>query len=163
MAEKNKQSETSQNRSNQAPPTGAAGRERAEGSPDERRKAEQDASLRRLRHEMDKLDATTEEEVDALRVNLLQDRPDPGSRDSSGLIVDELAEEEIGKFTETGPYSGDRGAESVAPGRDNTSSTIRKHHPNTSFARAEDVVEGNLDESSNEETVERKADEGAAA
>lgn len=160
MAEHKKPDEKQQNRSSQAPPAGAAGRAR---HGEARGGAEQAARPRKLRHEMDKLDASTAEEIDALRVNLKQDRPNPGSRDSSGLVVDELAEEEISKFTEVGPYSSDRGAESLVPGRDNTSATLRRHHPNTSMPRAEDVVEGNLDEPRNEETMERKADEGTAA
>lgn len=163
MAEHKKHPHQTEDRSSQTPPEGAADRTRRDTSVDDRSSAGQTGGPRLMRREMEKLDAATDEEVDALRVNLTQDRPNPGSRDSSGLVVDELAEEKMAKFTEVGPYSGDRGAESVTPGRDNTSATLRKHHPNTSVARAEDVVEGNLDEPSNEETMERKVDEGTAA
>ena len=163
MAEQKKHDESTQNRSSQAPPAGSAGRARSGESFEGRREAEQAADQHHLRREMEKFDAATDEEVAALRVNLRQDNPNAESRDSSGRVVDELAEEKIGKFTEVGPYSGDRGAESVTPGRDDPSSIIRKHHPNASVARAEDVVEGNLDEPSNEQITDRKVDEGTAA
>jgi hypothetical protein len=126
----------------------------------EERKANRNASLG---EEIHKLDATTDEELDALEVNLRQEDERPNARDGSGHVVDELAEEKIGKFTEVGPLQDDRGAVSVMPGRDNTSETLRRHHPNTSLARAEDVVEGNLDEPRDDTTTERKVDEGTAA
>ena len=40
---------------------------------------------------------------------------------------------------------------------------LRRHHPNTGIARAQDVVEGNLDQPRDEEVMERKVDEGTAA
>jgi transcription termination/antitermination protein NusA len=124
------------------------------------RRAKKNASLG---EEIHKLDATTDEELDALEVNLRQEDELPNTRDGSGHVVDELAEEKVGKFTEVGPLQDDRGAVSVTPGRDNTSETLRRHHPNTSLVRAEDVVEGNLDEPSEDAMVERKRDEGTAA
>jgi hypothetical protein len=116
-----------------------------------------------LSREADKLDATTEEEIDALRVNLVQDGGESSTADSSGRVVDDVAEEEIARFTEVGPMQPDQGVVSVEPGRDDTSSVLRRHHPNTSVARAQDVVEGNLDEPRDEEVMERKMDEGTAA
>lgn len=116
-----------------------------------------------LGSEIHKLDASTDEELDALEVNLRQEDERPNVRDGSGRVVDELAEEKLGKFTETGPFQGDIGSVSVMPGRDNTSETLRRHHPNTELARAEDVVEGNLDEPRDDEIGERKRDEGTAA
>lgn len=124
------------------------------------RKVDRNANLG---EEIHKLDATTDEELDALEVNLRQEDERPNSQDGSGLVVDELAEEKVGKFTEVGPFQDDIGAVSVTPGRDNTSETLRRHHPNTTLARAEDVVEGNLDEPSADAIVERKVDEGTAA
>jgi hypothetical protein len=50
----------------------------------------------------------------------------------------------------------------VVPGRDDTSETLRRHHPNTDVARADAVVEGNLDEPRDEEVGERMVDEGTA-
>jgi N utilization substance protein A len=60
--------------------------------------------------------------------------------------VDDSAEEEIARFTEADPAMDDRGAVSVVPGRDDTSSVLRRHHPNSSLADSDAVVEGNLDE-----------------
>lgn len=126
----------------------------------EERRAVKNASLG---EEIHKLDATTDEELDALKVNLRQEDERQNVRDGSGRVVDELAEEEVGKFTEVGPLQDDRGAISVTPGRDDTSETLRQHHPNTALARAQDVVEGNLDEPRDDVIVERKRDEGTAA
>jgi len=116
-----------------------------------------------LSEQADALDASTEEEVDALRVNLVQDGGESHTTDSSGRIVDDAAEAEIARFTEVGPMQPDQGVVSAEPGRDDTSRVLRRHHPNTEIARAQDVVEGNLDEPRNEEVMERKVDEGTAA
>lgn len=62
-----------------------------------------------------------------------------------------------------GPMQPDQGVVTVEPGRDDTSQVLRRHHPNTGIARAQDVIEGNLDEPRDEEVMERKADEGTAA
>ncbi|HZP05301.1 MAG TPA: hypothetical protein VFB43_10400 [Terracidiphilus sp.] len=122
----------------------------------------QTPNRKNLVQQMRKLDATSEEEVDALRVNFAQDGEPFDPRDGSGEVVDDLAEEKIAEFTEVGPLQGDYGAVSLVPGRDDTSRTLRKHHWNTEIARAEDVVEGNLDEPRDEEVIERKVDEGTA-
>ena len=121
------------------------------------------ADPRKMEKEIFKLDASTEEEVDALKVNLLQEDERASTRDGSGRVVDEVAEETLTRFTEVGPLAGDRGAESVTPGRDDTSRALRRRHPNTEIARAEDVVEGNVDEPRQEELMDRKVDEGTAA
>ena len=118
---------------------------------------------RNLSREVDKLDAATEEEVDALRVDLVQDGGESHTTDTSGRIVDEAAEEELARFTEVGPMQPDQGVASVEAGRDDTSRVLRRHHPNTEVARAQDVVEGNLDEPRDEQIGERKVDEGTAA
>jgi transcription termination/antitermination protein NusA len=118
---------------------------------------------RELQREMEKLDAETEEEVDALRVNLLQDDEYGLPRDGTGKVVDNLAEEKITEFTEVGPLAGERGAVAMTPGRDDTSNILRRHHPNTGIARAENIVEGNMDEPREEITREREVDEGNAA
>lgn len=116
----------------------------------------------RLGRQLDELAATTEEEVDALRINLEQDDAPPNTRDGTGRVVDDVAEEELARFTEVGPMQPDQGVVTVEPGRDDTSETLRAHHPNTDVARAQDVVEGNLDEPMNEQVMERKVDEGTA-
>ena len=115
-----------------------------------------------LRREVEKLNASIEEEIDALRVDLVQDGGMSRTTDTSGRVVDEVAEEEIARFTEVGPMQPDQGVVSVEPGRNDTSRRLRSHHPNT-VARAQDVVEGNLDEPRDEEVGERKVDEGTAA
>lgn len=130
-----------------------------------KRKQGQDQAKERktIRQETRKLNASTEEEVDALRVDLFQEDERPNARDGSGRVVDDIAEARIAKFTEAGPHTDGRGAESLEPGRDDTSKILRRHHPNTRIARAEDVVEGNLDEPREETRGERKVDEGTAA
>jgi hypothetical protein len=115
-----------------------------------------------LGQRLDELDASTEEEVDALKVNLLQEDELPNDRDGSGLIVDDAAEESLARLTEADPMESNLGAISVEPGLDDTSATLRRHHPDTSIARSEAVVEGNLDEPMDETVVERKVDEGTA-
>jgi hypothetical protein len=111
---------------------------------------------------LSELAATTEEEVDALQLNLTQDDYPPSTRDSSGRIVDDVAEERLARFTEADPMQGDLGVVSVEPGRDDTSRTLRSHHPNTSIAGSDAIVEGNLDEPMDETITERKVDEGTA-
>ena len=115
-----------------------------------------------LSKELDELAATTDEELDALRLNLVQEDERPNSRDGSGLVVDEAAEERIARFTEADPNQTNLGAWSVEPGRDDTSEILRRHHPNTSIARSDAVVEGNIDEPMDESVDERKVDEGTA-
>jgi hypothetical protein len=115
-----------------------------------------------LGQKFDELDATAEEEVDALRINLEQEDERPDSRDGSGLILDDSAEERIARFTESDPMGADIGAISVEPGRDDTSAILRRHHPDTSIADSDAVVEGNLDEPMDETIEDRKAGEGTA-
>jgi|GEM_PF-2270729 len=115
-----------------------------------------------LGQKFDELEASTEEELDALEINLLQEDERPNARDGSGLIVDDAAEERIARFTESDPMQSALGAISVEPGSDDTSATLRRHHPNTSIARSDAVVEGNFDEPMDETENERKVDEGTA-
>ncbi|MGC2616557.1 MAG: hypothetical protein WA354_21165 [Terracidiphilus sp.] len=113
-----------------------------------------------LGQKFDELDASTEEELDALEVNLVQEDERPNVRDGSGLIVDDSAEEQLARFTEADPMLSDLGAVSVAPGSDDTSAVLRRHYPNPSIAGSDAVVEGNLDEPMGETILERKIDEG---
>ncbi len=115
-----------------------------------------------LGKQFDELDASTEEELDALQVNLLQEDERPNARDGSGLIVDDSAEEQIARFTESDATMDDRGAISVEPGRDDTSYVLRRHHSNTSIADSDAVVEDNFDEPMDEINEDRKAGEGTA-
>lgn len=113
-----------------------------------------------LSEKLAELAVTTEEEVDALKMNLLQEDERSSARDGSVRVVDESAEERIAGFTESDPMQRDLGAASVEPGRDDTSSALRRHHPNTSIAGSDAVVEGNLDEPMDETIMVRKMDEG---
>jgi hypothetical protein len=115
-----------------------------------------------LGEKLAELAASTEEEVDALKINLFQEDERSNARDGSGRIVDDAAEERTARFTEADRMQGDLGAVSVEPGRDNTSAVLRRHHPNTSIARSDAVVEGNLDEPMDETIMERKVDEGTS-
>lgn len=115
-----------------------------------------------LGEKLAELAVTTEEEVDALRINLLQEDEPSSTRDGSGRVVDEVAEEWLARFTESNPTQDDLGAISVDPGRDSASSVLRRHHPNTSIARSDAIVEGNLDEPMDETITERKVDEGTS-
>lgn len=116
-----------------------------------------------LAQDFDELDASTDEEVDALKVNLLQDDENANVRDGSGRVVDDIAEEQIAKFTEVGRLQPNLGGLPVAPGHDDTSKAIRQHHPSPELERTESVVEGNLDEPRDEAVSERKVDDGTAA
>src|ERR1700761_5246198 len=51
---------------------------------------------------------------------------------TGGAEEPEIAEEErLARFTESDPKQDDQGAISVEPGRDDTSRTLRRHHPST--------------------------------
>lgn len=116
-----------------------------------------------LSEKLSELAASTEEEIDALQVNLTQDEYPTTARDGSGLIVDDVAQERLARFTEADPMQGSLGAVSVEPGRDDTSGTLRRHHPNTTIAGSDAIVEGNLDEPMDETISDRKVDEGTGA
>lgn len=113
-----------------------------------------------LGQKFDELDASTEEELEALEVNLLQEDERANSRDGSGLIVDDTAEERIARFTESDPMQSGLGAISVEPGRDDTSSVLRRHS-NASLGHENAVVDENLDEPKDETADGPKADEGS--
>jgi hypothetical protein len=117
-----------------------------------------------MARETDKLNAQTEEEVDALRVNLTQDDDSrQNTRYGTGVIADDLAQERIAGATEVGEELDDKGVNVVVPGRQDTSARLRRHHPNTGLTRTENVMEGNLEEPREESTTDRKVDEGTAA
>ena len=116
-----------------------------------------------MAQQFDELNAGTEEELDALRVNLTQDDDPFGGRDGSGMVTDDVAEEQIAAFTEVGPMSEDRGGISVTPGREDTSRALRSHHPQAGMDGSDAVVEGNIDEPLDEDDSARKVEEGTAA
>ncbi len=112
----------------------------------------------------DELDAQTEEEIAALELNLTQEGQEPvDARDGSGLISDDTAEEQLAEITEVGPMLDEEGAESLVPGRDDTSATLAAHHPNDDIARSEAVVEGNVDMIRDEIKEDVKVDEGTGS
>jgi hypothetical protein len=112
-----------------------------------------------LGHKLDELEAETDEQIDALEVDLLQEDEIPEPARGSGKIVDDVSEENLTRFTEVGPDAFDRGATSVVPGRENTSRTLRSHHPDTQSAQDDAIVEGNLDEPLDETRGDTDLDE----
>ena len=116
----------------------------------------------RLGRRVEAFDASTEEEVDALKVNLMQDEARDNARDGSGRIVDDVAEEQLAEFTEVGPDLEDVGVLQVSVGNDDTSAVLRRHHPNSEIARADAVVEGNVEDVRSERLDDRHVDEGTA-
>ncbi len=104
--------------------------------------------------------ASSEEEVDALRQNLTQEGEEPSSADGTGRITDEVAEERIAEVTEVGPALDTEGAESLVPGREDTSAVLAEHEAKPEEARDEAVAEGNVEEVREEELGEKKVDEG---
>jgi N utilization substance protein A len=105
-------------------------------------------------------DAQAEEEIEALEQNLTQAGEDRPADDGSGLINDELAEERLAEVTEEGAALSDEGAESLDPGREDTSEVLAAHHPREENDAA---GEGNFDEPKDEAVEGRKKeDEGGA-
>lgn len=117
-----------------------------------------------INSEFQKLDASTDEELDALQIDLTQDDGDDmRTDDGSGIITDDVAQERIEELTEVGPDAGDRGVVNAAPCREDTSKTLRRHNRSYEAARAEETAEASLDEPRDEEVGERIIDEDDAA
>ncbi len=72
-------------------------------------------------------DASLAEEEEALRLDLTQEGDESPARDGSGLIDDELAEEQLAEITEVGEYVDTEGGESVEPGDHDTSERLREN------------------------------------
>jgi transcription termination/antitermination protein NusA len=106
------------------------------------------------------VEAQASEEIDALELNLTQSAAEPASSnpETTGPITDELAEERVAELTETGSMLDDQGAEALAPGHQELSL-----EPGLEVAPAETVVEGHGEEVPEENTIDRKADEGSGA
>ncbi|HTV82580.1 MAG TPA: transcription termination factor NusA [Acidobacteriaceae bacterium] len=107
--------------------------------------------------------ASSEEEADALTHGLTPAGEEPASPDGSERVADEMAEERIAEITEVGPALETEGAESLVPGREDTSAVLAEHETNPEVARDEAVVEGNVEEVREEEVDEKKVDEGTGA
>ena len=91
-------------------------------------------------------EASLDEEIDALEQDLTQSGEDSVSEDGSGLIHDEVAEEELAEITEVGPALDEEGAESVDPGSADVSERLAEHQVNPKLDRDEVVNEGNVEE-----------------
>ena len=99
--------------------------------PGEERPAAPVASKEDIAAEKAASDASLSEEEDALKLDLTQEgetaeRDDVTDEEGSGLISDEVAEEQIEEITETGPAIEDEGAEPVVPGRQDTSRKLEE-------------------------------------
>jgi transcription termination/antitermination protein NusA len=104
-------------------------------------------------------EASLDEEIDALKQDLTQSEEEPESADGTGIINDEVAEERIAELTEVGPDLDEEGAESVVPGRDDTSETLVAHETHPEAGEDDAVVEGNVEEVRDEEVEGKKVDE----
>ncbi|MFY9937406.1 MAG: transcription termination factor NusA [Silvibacterium sp.] len=71
-------------------------------------------------------DASLAEEEDALRLDLTQAGEEPPSEDGTGLIDDEVAEEQLAEITETGEELDTEGGVAVAPGEHDVSEKLRE-------------------------------------
>jgi transcription termination/antitermination protein NusA len=71
-------------------------------------------------------DASLAEEEEALQLDLTQAGEEPVAEDGSGLIDDEVAEEQLAEITEVGDDLDSEGASSVAPGSHDTSEKLRE-------------------------------------
>jgi N utilization substance protein A len=113
-------------------------------------------------NQFEQFDASTAEELDALEVNLLQDDDDiRDDDDGTGPIEDDVARDQIEGMTEVGPDLIDKGVESVSPGREDTSATLRRLRPTTRIARAEDQVDATRDEPRDEFFADRDGNTAA--
>jgi len=91
-------------------------------------------------------EASIDEELDALEQDLTQSGEEPVSEDGSGLISDDVAEEELAEITEVGPDLDTEGAKSVAPGREDTSGELARHEVKPPVGDDDAVLEGNVEE-----------------
>jgi transcription termination/antitermination protein NusA len=104
--------------------------------------------------------AQSDEEIDALTQDLTQAGEEGESRDGSGLINDELAEERLAELTETGEALDEEGAASLDPGQEDVSERLAENQPNEdAIPRSTAVLEGNVEEIKDE----AKSDDEAGA
>jgi transcription termination/antitermination protein NusA len=120
------------------------GEERAGGSPaaGEEAAAEDQTKLSE--------EASLDEEIDALTQDLTQEGEDSVSRDGSGLIDDELAEERLAEITEVGADLDTEGGESLDPGLTDVSERLVEGQPHDlthgELADEDAVLSGNVEE-----------------
>src|SRR5271163_848868 len=103
-------------------------------------------------------EASLDEEIDALTQDLTQEGEESASREGSGQIVDELAEERLAEVTEVGPDLDTEGGKSLVPGRDDVSETIAEEQPHDlihgEFLAEDAILEGNTEEIKDEGRAE---------
>ena len=120
------------------------GEERAGGSPasGEEAAAEDQARL--------SAEASLDEEIDALTQDLTQEGEDSVSRDGSGRIDDELAEERLAEITEVGADLDTEGGESLDPGLRDVSERLVEGQPHGldqgDLTDDDAVLSGNVEE-----------------
>ncbi|MBV8115545.1 MAG: transcription termination/antitermination protein NusA [Silvibacterium sp.] len=83
-----------------------------------------EAELRRAR---DAEEASLAEEEDALRLDLTQEGEEPVAEEGTGVVNDNVAEEQLAEITEVGRDLDTEGAKAVAPGGEDTSRKLREH------------------------------------
>jgi len=96
-------------------------------------------------------EASLDEEIDALQQDLTQSEEEPESEDGSGRINDEIAEERIAEMTEDGSALDGEGAESLVPGREDTSELLAEHQVHPEVDGDEAVIEDSVEEVKDEE------------
>ncbi len=102
--------------------------------------------------------AQSDEEIDALTLDLTQAGEEGESRDGSGLISDDLAEERLAEITEVGPDLDEQGALSIEPGREDVSERLAQNFPNhDAIPRSTAVNEGNVEEIKDEANSDDEA------
>jgi len=107
--------------------------------------------------------AQTDEEIAALEQDLTQAGEEEPSAEGSGRIDDEVAEEQLAELTEVGEALEAEGAESVVPGRDDTSELLEERESGPELGRGDAILEGNVDEVRDEEVSEREDGEETEA
>jgi len=83
-----------------------------------------EAELRKARESEE---VSLAEEEDALRLDLTQEGEEPVAQDGSGIIADDVAEEQLAEITEVGPDLDTEGAKVVTPGRQDTSRKLAEN------------------------------------
>ena len=72
-------------------------------------------------------EASLAEEEEALRLDLTQEGEERASEDGTGIIEDDLSEEQLAEITEVGRDLDTEGAKAVAPGKHDTSEKLREN------------------------------------
>jgi N utilization substance protein A len=96
-------------------------------------------------------EASLDEEIDALEQDLTQSGEEPASAEGSGVIRDEVAEERLAELTEVGPELDGEGAESLVPGREDTSELLAEHQVHPEVDGDAGVIEDSVEEVRDEE------------